>query len=96
MQNFVGQQIVKRDTVVQIARTNQGIVKRVGVVLGIVPQDDQTSLLRVGWYDPDEKIGGATESTVKIDNLVKIDPETLPVIPRRVLDFVKQRGRARL
>lgn len=96
MQNFIGQQIRKGDFVIQIARTNQGIVKRAGVVLTIVPQEDGTSLLRTGWYDPDEKIGGATESLVKIDNLVKIDPDTLPAIPRRVLDFVKQRGRAAL
>jgi hypothetical protein len=94
MQNFIGQDIQKHSFVAQIARTNQGIVKRVGVVLTI-QNTDEGLRLRVGWYDVDVPSTHATESVVKIDNLVLIDPNSLPNNVRRPLDFVKNRGGAR-
>lgn len=95
MQNFASQQIRKHDFVIQIARTNQGMVQRVGVVLGTV-ETDQGSRLRVGWYDPTEEETSAMESVVGVDNLIKVDPITLPDTTVRPLGFVLYRGRAKL
>jgi hypothetical protein len=95
MINFAGQDITKNDYVVQIARTNQGMVRRAGVVLGF-EEVEGTLRLRTGWYDPEEQDTYATESVVAIDNLVKVDPNSLPSTTVRPLEFVQQRGRAKL
>jgi hypothetical protein len=91
MLNFVGQDIQKGSFVVQIARTNQGVVKRAGVVLGVT-MTDEGSLFRTGWYDRETPNVHAKESSVKIDGLVLIDPNSLPNNIRNILEYVKTRG----
>lgn len=95
MQNFAGQEISNRDFVAQVARTNKGIVRRVGVVLG---QDwtEEGLRLRTAWYDPEETNTWVSESVVSIDNLVKIDPNTIPNTMRIPLEYARTRGHAAL
>lgn len=95
MQNCVGQEVNLGDFVVQIARTNQGMVKRAGVVLGNVLVEENLRL-RTAWYDPDEGDTSTTESAVGAENLIKVDPNTLPNTVTRALEFAKGRGRAAL
>ena len=95
MLNCVGQDVGPGDYVVQIARTNQGMVKRAGVVLGYVDVEG-TLRLRTAWYDRDEAETSATESVVGHENLIKIDWESLPQIVAKVLGYAKIRGRAAL
>ena len=96
MINFAGQDISNGDFIAQIARTNQGIVRRVGVVLDSHQADDEGIKLRVVWYDPEEANVQVSESSVSIDNLVKIDPATLPWTTVTPLTYAKVRGRAAL
>lgn len=95
MLNFAGQDILKGTFVVQIARTNQGIVRRVGVVLG-VEATDEGSRLRTAWYDPEVEDTSVSESVVSLDNLVRVHPETLPSTTVTPLEYALLRGRAAL
>jgi hypothetical protein len=95
MRNFAGQEIEKGDFVAQIARTNQGIVRRVGVVLG-VEATEEGSRLRTAWHDPEETETSASESSVSLDNLVKIDRMSLPSTTVTPLEYALLRGRAKL
>jgi hypothetical protein len=95
MQNYFGQQIVKGDTVIQIARTSNGMVRRVGVVLGDAFSPDEIEA-RVGWYDPEVLDTSVSESVVGYDYIVKVDPQTLPPTMIFPLGYALQRGRAAL
>ena len=95
MQNFAGQEIDKGIFVVQIARTNQGIVRRVGVVLD-VEATEEGSRLRTAWYDPEVEDTNVSESVVSLDNLVRIDPNTVPSTRVVPLAYALLRGRAKL
>jgi hypothetical protein len=95
MLNCVGQEVNRGDYVVQIARTNQGMVKRVGVVLGAV-MVDETLRLRTAWYDSDYADTSTMESAVGVENLIKVDSKTLPATTVLALEFAKGRGRASL
>jgi hypothetical protein len=95
MLNFAGQDIHKGTFVVQIARTNQGIVRRVGVVLG-VEATDEGSRFRTAWSDPEVEDTSVSESIVSLDNLVRIDPNTIPNTVRYPLEYALLRGRAAL
>jgi hypothetical protein len=68
-----------------------GVVKRAGVVLGVT-MTDEGSLFRTGWYDRETPNVHAKESSVKIDGLVLIDPNSLPNNIRNILEYVKTRG----
>lgn len=96
MLNFAGQVIDKRTWVAQIARTNQGIVRRVGVVLDVTVDDEGISHLRTAWYDPETPDVNVMESVVALDNLVAIDPMSLPTTIRVPLEYAVIRGRAAL
>lgn len=95
MLNFAGQDITTGTFVVQIARTNQGIVRRVGVVLG-VNQTTEGLRLRTAWHDPEVEDTSVSESGVTLDNLVKVDPNSLPNTVRYPLEYALLRGRASL
>lgn len=95
MRNFVGQEIDKGSFVVQIARTNQGIVRRVGVVLD-VEQTPEGSRLRTAWFDPEDHDTSASESVVSLDNLVRVSRESLPNTTVTPLEYALLRGRAKL
>lgn len=95
MHNFAGQDIQKGHFIAQIARTNRGIVRRVGVVLDLT-QVEEDLHLRVGWYDPEVPEVNASESVVSVENAVLIDPNTLPNTTRIPLEYVLFRGRAAL
>jgi hypothetical protein len=95
MLNFAGQDIQKGTFVVQIARTNQGIVRRVGVVLG-VEATPEGSRLRTAWHDQEVEDTSVSESVVSLDNLVRVDPNSLPNTTRYPLEYALLRGRAAL
>lgn len=95
MLNFAGQDIRPGHFVVQIARTNQGIVRRTGVVLG-VEATSEGSRLRIAWSDPEVEDTSVSESVVSLDNLVLIDPNSIPNTVRYPLEYALLRGRAAL
>ena len=95
MLNFAGQDIRRGHFVAQIARTNQGIVKRVGVVLDVAATEEG-SRLRTAWYDPEVEDTSASESVVAVDNLVRVDPASLPNTTVTPLEYALLRGRAKL
>jgi hypothetical protein len=95
MQNWAGQDIQKGHFVVQMGRTSKGVIRRLGVVLSEEQTDDGLRL-RVGWYDPEDTVTNASESVVTVDNVVVIDPHSIPTNIRIPLEYVLFRGRASL
>ncbi|AJD82132.1 hypothetical protein [Mycobacterium phage Azrael100] len=99
MLNFAGQQIARNDFIGQVARTNQGVRQRIGVVLGdtvVEYKGKNQPQLRVIWasYDPETKRWTITDGTVAPENVFKLEPATLHPTTVRSLKIAAARGYA--
>lgn len=112
MHNFFEQDIVKGDFIVQVARTATGVVRRLGVVLGIVEvkvklkEPIKHGIGGPQWHVMERHLrvawydveapASVVESAVAVDYIVKVDPDTLPSIVTQPLRFASMRGRAKV
>ena len=97
MLNFAGQDIRKGDYIGQVARTNQGMKRRVGVVTGdsvITYRGEDSPGLRVIWNDFDGETWTLEDGNVLADNVFHIDPKTLGITVQHALAMAVYRGHA--
>ncbi|ABE67665.1 hypothetical protein Wildcat_60 [Mycobacterium phage Wildcat] len=99
MLNFAGQQIARNDFIGQVARTNQGLRRRIGVVLGDTMGEykgQPQPQLRVIWaeYDQTTKRWDISNGVVAPENVFKLEPSTLPPTTVRGLKIAAARGYA--
>lgn len=99
MLNFAGQDIRRGDYIGQVARTNQGMKHRVGVVMSTVEVEvkgtPQTHL-QVIWATRDFETGewDLSDGNVSPTTVFKIDADTITYTTFLALDSARQRGHA--
>lgn len=100
MWNFAGQDIHKGDFVGQIARTNQGMKYRVGVVtrfISVENKDGTTEMYaQVVWAtkDLETEQWELTDGSVRPRDILRIDPYSITPTTAEALRYARQRGHA--
>lgn len=99
MLNFAGQDVAKGDYIGQVARTNQGMKKRIGVVTGIAQVEvrgEPVVHLRVIWdtYDEETGLWELSDNTVDPRYVFKIDRESITHTVAIELGYAAGRGHA--
>ena len=102
MLNFAGQDIAKGDYIGQVARTSQGMKRRVGVVMGYVALDPppKSSIramvpgFRVIWNAWDGASWTLEDGNVLPENVFHIESSSLGATVRSALEAAHYRGHA--
>lgn len=97
MLNFAGQHINKGDYIGQVSRTNKGLARRVGVVMGEVEVETPrltANGLRVIWATLYGTEWELSNGNVLPDSVFRIDGDTITYTTFLQLDAARRRGHA--